>query len=368
MRKALIASLFLAVLLAPSLAGAAWLPLVPCGGPNQASCTPCSIFEAFKNIIDLVLYGITGPIAAFMIVYAGGMMLLGGGKPELYSKGKTLLTNTMIGVAIILLSWLVTNFLIKSLMTGGQGDSWYEFSCPVGLSVIKPLEIAVPTGGVLPSLPPGIEMVPEYAGVATLGVGAGSTGINPFCPQAFSCQASYYKGCPQWRPHLAKYSTNAALLESIMFHESSCLIKPKESGKGAYGVLQMKPSTANMNRNGCDITTKDINGNIVPENITQAWLTSEQNLDKILCVANNIVNSLKGGACGSTALGIAAGYNGGPGACAPSRDCSSITSCTGDGTSMRRWECPWDDKFHQIQNTGYRETRVYAPKVAACAK
>ncbi len=367
MRKAFIVSIILGILLTPSLAGAALFPLVPCGATGQDSCTPCSLFEAFHNIIDLVLYGITGPIAAFMIVYAGGMMLLGGGKPELYSQGKKLLTNTMIGVAIILLSWLVTNFLIKSLMTGNQGDGWNEFSCPVGLSVIKPLETALPTGGVLPPLPAGVQMVPEYAGVATLGVGSGTTGANLICPQIFACQASYYKGCPKWKPYLAKYSTNAALLESIMFHESSCRIQPPSSGAGAYGLMQMKPATANLNRNGCDVTTKDAKGNIVPENITQAWLTSEQNLDKILCVANNIVNSLKL-ACGTKPLGIAAGYNGGPGACAPSRDCALLPSCSNDATFMHRWECPWDDKYHTIENTGYIETRIYAHKVAACAK
>ncbi len=359
MRKVLFGITILGLILVPAVASAvSWIPIVPCGGATQVPCTPCSIFEAFKHIIDLVLYGITGPIAAFMIVYAGGMMLLGGGKPALYSEGKKYLTNTLIGVAIILLSWVVTNFLIKSLITGGQGNSWYEFSCPVGLSAIKPIETTIPPKSTPPPLPAPTILLPKYGGVATIGGGEamGPGGLLLSCTSTKNAECPKDGRCPQFRSYLSKYSENAKLLEAIMFNESSCLIKPRPSGAGSFGLMQIQPATANANKTGCNVTG----------DITSSWLQSEQNVAEIICIANNYVNALKR-SCGSDPLGIAAGYNGGQGACLTSRDCSGISSCV-DGKTMRRWECPWDDAAHKIANTGYRETRRYAPKVAACAK
>lgn len=131
MRRYLVPLIIAGVLLAPAIASAvSWFPIVPCGVGGAPACTSCDLFKTFKNVIDLVLYGITGPIAAFMIVWAGGMMLLGGANPKLYSQGTTMLKNTLIGVAIILGAWLFTNTLIKTLGTGSASDSWFTFSCP----------------------------------------------------------------------------------------------------------------------------------------------------------------------------------------------------------------------------------------------
>jgi len=143
MRRVLLPLIIIGILLAPAAASAvSWFPIVPCGSTGQATCTSCDLFKTFKNVIDLVLYGITGPIAAFMIVWAGGMMLLGGANPKLYSQGTTMLKNTLIGVTIILLSWLATNTLIKTLATGNAYDAWFEFSCPTFLQ--QPEAAALP--------------------------------------------------------------------------------------------------------------------------------------------------------------------------------------------------------------------------------
>lgn len=137
--------LFCSLLVVPTVASAvSWFPIVPCGSPGQAACTSCDLFKTFKNVIDLVLYGITGPIAAFMIVWAGGLMLLGGANPKLYSQGTTMLKNTLIGVSIILLSWLATNTLIKTLATGNAYDAWFEFSCPTYLQQPEAAELPAP--------------------------------------------------------------------------------------------------------------------------------------------------------------------------------------------------------------------------------
>jgi hypothetical protein len=312
-----------------------------------------------------VLIGMTGPIAAFMIVWAGGMMLLGGGKPELYSQGKTLLKNTLTGVLIILMSWLVTDFLIKSLIKGGQGDKWNEFTCPAGLSAIAPITSALPSPGSTLQLPAPVLTDPVHRGVAAVGGGVGgSVFASTFsgCGRSMPCEGK----CPTRQAAFSAVS-NKKLLEAIMYNESSCLINPRPSGAGAYGIMQIQPATANLYKTECNVTEmKD--GQEVPMtgSITAAWLQSEQNINKIMCIADKFVDSLKDG-CGTNPLNIAAGYNGGPGACIVSRDCPQLESCA-DGGAMRRWECPWDNRGHTIPNRGYIETRRYAPKVAACAR
>lgn len=140
MRKYAIVLFAIGVLMMP-LAVHAWslsdsIPIVKCGGSGQQPCTPCSLFETFKRAIDFVLYGITGPIAAFMIVLSGLMMLTGGASPAMYSTGRKYFTNTLIGVTVILLAWAGTNFLIKSIEKGNTYDAWNEFTCPAYLSGI----------------------------------------------------------------------------------------------------------------------------------------------------------------------------------------------------------------------------------------
>lgn len=183
-------------MLSPAVAGAVeWLPIVQCG-TGDVACTPCDLFATFKRLIDFVLYGITGPIAAFMIVIAGGTMLLSRGDAGMYGSGKTMLTNTLYGVAIILLSWVVTNFVIKSLANGNEYDAWYEFSCPAFLQTSGSSEIkAAPA--VAPARP-GNEPAPEL--VAALkeacegeslskeyNTPAGATAESPALQQVITC-------------------------------------------------------------------------------------------------------------------------------------------------------------------------------------
>jgi hypothetical protein len=71
-----------------------------------------------------------------MFVLAGGMLLLGADKPEWQKRARQIFTNTAIGVAVILLAFVATNFLIKSIATGSVADSWNTFTCPAFLAEI----------------------------------------------------------------------------------------------------------------------------------------------------------------------------------------------------------------------------------------
>lgn len=121
-----------------------FLPLVPCGLQEQPKgkdpavhdytqpCTTCDFFRLGKNIIDFILY-IVIPIGALLFVIGGLMILLGGAKPELVTKGKTIFWNTFIGLVIIFGSWMIVNTLIKSFGPNqAKNVPWWKFECKSG--------------------------------------------------------------------------------------------------------------------------------------------------------------------------------------------------------------------------------------------
>lgn len=125
-----------------------FFPLVRCGATGQPACTPCHLFETADNVIDFILFGVTGPVATFMIVVAGGMILLSGAKITTVAKGQELLSRTLIGVTIILFAWVGTNTLIHALGRGTVGDKWHEFSCPEFLQGASQSSGGATSGGV----------------------------------------------------------------------------------------------------------------------------------------------------------------------------------------------------------------------------
>jgi hypothetical protein len=170
-----------------------------------------------------------------------------------------------------------------------------------------------------------------------------------------SCSNS---SCSQYVGSINKYAQQsgvpADLIKAIMFNESSCNYNPPSSGAGAFGLMQLKPETANQFKSRCGVS----------ENITSGWLTSSRNSDAVICIGAEYLKSLSSGTCGSSPRNIAAGYNGGSVACQTSVSCAGEVSC--DNTPTRKWECLYDDTAKKIPNTGYIETRNYAPKVAYC--
>jgi len=74
-------------------------------------------------IVRIVNYvvGLVGIILLVMLIYGGVMYMTSAGSEEQAKKAKSVLTYAIIGIVIIALSFLITQFIV-SMLTGGGGN------------------------------------------------------------------------------------------------------------------------------------------------------------------------------------------------------------------------------------------------------
>lgn len=121
--------LLLAVVALPANAGG----LVPCGGPGEKLCELCDFFKLGKNIINFLLEDVALPVATVMFAAGGVMLAISGGSPKRQELGKKILTSAVVGLIIVLASWLIINTVIN-LLAGGEQPAgfpwpWHEIQC-----------------------------------------------------------------------------------------------------------------------------------------------------------------------------------------------------------------------------------------------
>src|SRR3989344_5769358 len=99
--------------------------LVPCsgaGGPNK--CTAQDLLQLGANIFDFMINA-AFILAVLFIIVGGVMMLLGGASPNLLARGKKTITAAVVGLAIVLVAWVLVNALITAF-TDCTGK-WWQF-------------------------------------------------------------------------------------------------------------------------------------------------------------------------------------------------------------------------------------------------
>jgi hypothetical protein len=90
-----------------------------------------------KGIVDFLLLRIV-PVVAVLLLVAGGILYLtSAGDPGRLTQATSIIKSTMIGLAIILSSWLITNtfftFIGLEEWTGLK-EGWFEIQCGINLS------------------------------------------------------------------------------------------------------------------------------------------------------------------------------------------------------------------------------------------
>ena len=110
-------------------------PIVPC----EEDCTLCDFFVLARNVISL-LFELVLVIAPVFILIGGIFILTSGGLPNRVGLGKSIITYTIIGLIIALISWTVLNMVFNTLI-GEEGIPWpwHQPQCEGG-GVVEPPE------------------------------------------------------------------------------------------------------------------------------------------------------------------------------------------------------------------------------------
>ncbi|MEX2436812.1 MAG: pilin [Candidatus Paceibacterota bacterium] len=104
------------------------------GGRNPVTCNvegACGLCDAFKvgaNITDFMI-NIALLLGVLMTVYGGFLMMTAGSSQEKYSRGKSAITWAIIGMIVVLSSWVIVNTLIHVLAGEGVNVPWATISC-----------------------------------------------------------------------------------------------------------------------------------------------------------------------------------------------------------------------------------------------
>ncbi|HMB17606.1 MAG TPA: hypothetical protein VKO61_01710 [Candidatus Paceibacterota bacterium] len=100
---------------------------VTCNQQGEGPCDFCDMIKVISNIVNF-LTRLAYIVAAAAIVAGGIMMMISGGNEKRFSKGKSLITNAVIGVVITLTAWIIVNTLFH-ILTGDEQFIWSEIVC-----------------------------------------------------------------------------------------------------------------------------------------------------------------------------------------------------------------------------------------------
>ena len=127
-------ALVLGLSLVPFAAGAQEAGLVNCGlDASSYDCNFCTLMEMVNSIIRWLI-AFLSIIAVGVMVYAGFKMVTSGGNTSAWEEGKSLFTNVVIGIIIVLASWLIVDTVLETL-TGSGINEWFPSDCGGGTPV-----------------------------------------------------------------------------------------------------------------------------------------------------------------------------------------------------------------------------------------
>jgi len=94
--------------------------IVPTEGYEDGNYTIAS-FETMIIFVGKAILGLSGTFALVMFVWGGIQMITAAGRSKAFESGRDTVVNALIGLAIILCSYLIINFVLNIV---GVKQSW----------------------------------------------------------------------------------------------------------------------------------------------------------------------------------------------------------------------------------------------------
>jgi hypothetical protein len=128
-----------------------WGPIVWCTGSSMPSANPtpsptpgtagqtpptcnnlCDLIGVFINIVYLLMSIAIFAVAPISVVTGGVMIMLAGANPGMLENGKKVLTGAVIGLIIVLCSYLIVNTVLWALsIVSVGGFNGNSFTCSI---------------------------------------------------------------------------------------------------------------------------------------------------------------------------------------------------------------------------------------------
>ncbi len=104
--------------------------IVPCGNGTITDSTfdECEVSDLValaKNLIDWFVI-ITVVVAALMFVNAGVLYIMSPSNPSNISKAHHIFITTLIGMVVVLCSWMIVNLVMSIYVDPGGWGVWYS--------------------------------------------------------------------------------------------------------------------------------------------------------------------------------------------------------------------------------------------------
>lgn len=217
-------------------------PVLPQSGSCDCGALPMDwgcVLQVIQNLIQLaVSLGVI--ICVLWIAYAGFSLMVSGGSPEARSKGKTRITNALVGIVVILAAWLVVDFVMKTIykpdaaFSGGSFGPWNAILADTGgnYCIQEHTPVAITAGDVMSHI------TTTAPGTTAPGANVGEAG--GLCTSNQYCTAASLQG-------YGLTSGQAQAMSCIAQTESSGDPNSRNPSSGACGLFQILSKYSNSN-------------------------------------------------------------------------------------------------------------------------
>jgi hypothetical protein len=100
--------------------------LVPCRGTADNPCTFQDLVGVVMKIINLLL-GLSWLVAILFVFWGAWKMVTSWGNSEAVESGKKTFSNAIIGFFLIMVAYILLNFVVASLTGGSTLDAMFKF-------------------------------------------------------------------------------------------------------------------------------------------------------------------------------------------------------------------------------------------------